>query len=236
MPLFNPFEPRPIDEHPFVATIREARLSRFIASVEYMRFSKAWRSLVDAAWKTALVNAGVQTVPMQQQAAQAQAAQQQGDQVTQAAEQLIADVQQKALNIVTHTLSAEVGAAQVGMPPTDKTAPGPGSQPEPQDDFSNGVADLGKAIAQREAQKAKAGAEQAKLAHTARENQLDRAHQSAENARDRQADITKAAMGHRARAHEHALKSVVTPRNPTVPHPPVPGNPMANAAGQTALP
>jgi hypothetical protein len=218
-PLFNPFEPRPNDEHPIVAVIREGKLSRLISSADFTRFTKPWQSLAAAAWKTAMVNSGVQTIPMQQAAAQQAQQQQQQSDALQAAEKIIADVQSKAVGTITSTLAKEVSASEVGMPPTDKSAPGPATEPGP----IPGVVDLGKAIAQREAAKATQDTKTAELQHKAQESKLTRAHQSAENAADRAHETRKHAMTIAGKAHEHALKATLQP-------PPAPSVPPMAAA------
>lgn len=72
-PLFTPFEPRPNDEEPAIAKIRASKLSRLMATIDYTKHSKAWRTLVDGAYGVAAPAAGIVTVKQQQEAQQQQA-------------------------------------------------------------------------------------------------------------------------------------------------------------------
>ena len=73
-PLPSPFEPRANDEEPVVAKVHYVKLSRLMSTVEFSKWPKSWRTLVEQRYQQAAFAAGVQTV-RQQQEAQAQAAQ-----------------------------------------------------------------------------------------------------------------------------------------------------------------
>lgn len=82
-PSWTPFEPRPSDEDPTVATIRYRKLLAFMAGSDYQKQPPEWRSLVDGEFVRMQQASGVQTIA-QQQAAMAQ--QQQMEQENQAAD------------------------------------------------------------------------------------------------------------------------------------------------------
>lgn len=77
-PSFTPFEPRPHDEEPLVASTRHRKMTKCMATGDYAKHPPEWRALFDAEYQRMAYAAGIQTVRAQAEAqAQAQAQQQQ---------------------------------------------------------------------------------------------------------------------------------------------------------------
>lgn len=108
-PLYTPFEPRPNDDSPIVAKIREAKLSRLMSTVDYKRHGSEWATCVDNAYALAAPAAGIVTVKQQQEAQAAQAQAQQ--QAAQQAETMKMKMKQQEIAAKTQLEGQHIAAA-----------------------------------------------------------------------------------------------------------------------------